>query len=103
MMVVSSQFVGQGADAEEQTSPLTSNRERGCCLATNTPAVVSLPYSYMTRCDWCRHHIYDMGLQVMNLIIWSLSAGVLIAYRMCKRQQCGTYRNMEFNRCCLFS
>ena len=73
MIVVPSQCVKQGADAEEQTNHLAINNQKICRLVANNRAVLGLPYSYTTGRDWNRHYIHglvgdaDFG---MNLICW---------------------------------
>lgn len=73
MIVVPSQCVKQGADAEEQTNHLAINNQKICRLVANNRAVLGLPYSYTTGRDWSRHYIHglvgdaDFG---MDLICW---------------------------------
>lgn len=73
MIVVPSQCVKQGADAEEQTNHLAINNQKICRLVANNRAVLGLPYSYTTGRDWNRHYIHglvgdaDFG---MDLICW---------------------------------
>ena len=74
MIVVPSQCVTQGADAEERTNHLAINSQKICRLGANNQALVGLPYSYTTGRDWSRHRIHglvgdaDFG---MELICWS--------------------------------
>lgn len=73
MIVVPSQYVKQGFDAEERTNHLSINSQKICRLGTNNQAKVGLPYSYTTGREWSRHHIHglvgdaDFG---MDLICW---------------------------------
>ena len=74
MIVVPSQCVKQGADAEEQTNYLSINSQKICRLGANNQAVVGLPYSYTTGRDWCRHRIHGfVGDEAfgIELICWS--------------------------------
>lgn len=74
MIVVPSQCVKQGADAEERTNHLAINSQKICRLGANNQALVGLPYSYTTGRDWSRHYIQglvgdaDFG---MEIICWS--------------------------------
>lgn len=74
MIVVPSQCVKQGVDAEERTNYLAINSQKTCRLGANNQALVGLPYSYTTGRDWSRHHIHgligdtDFG---MELICWN--------------------------------
>ena len=73
MIVVPSQYVPQGADAEEQTNHLSINSQKICRLGANNQAVLGLPYSYTTGRDWCRHRIHGLvGDKAfgMELICW---------------------------------
>ena len=73
MIVVHSQFVGQGVDTEG-INRLGANSEVESRLATNNQAAVGLPYSYTTGRDWNRHHIHGfVGDEAfgMELICWS--------------------------------
>lgn len=74
MIVVPSQFVGQGADVEAEINRLGANSQRGCRLATNNQEVAGLPYSYTTGRNWCRHHSHGVvGDESfgMELICWN--------------------------------
>ncbi len=74
MIVVPSQCVRQGADAEERTNHLAINSQKICRLGANNRAVLGLPYSYTTGRDWNRHHIHGfLGDEVfgMDLICWN--------------------------------
>lgn len=51
MMVVPSQCVKQGVDAEERTNHLAINSQKICRLGANNRAVLGLPYSYTTGRD----------------------------------------------------
>lgn len=74
MIVVPSQCVKQGGDAEERTHHLAINSQKIRRLGANNQAVLGLPYSYTTGRDWKRHRIHglvgdaDFG---MDLICWS--------------------------------
>ena len=74
MIVVPSQCVKQGVDAEERTNHLAINSQKICRLGVNNQALVGLPYSYTTGRDWSCHYIHglvgdaDFG---MELICWS--------------------------------
>lgn len=74
MIVVPSQCVKQGVDAEERTHHLAINSQKIRRLGANNQAVLGLPYSYTTGRDWKRHRIHglvgdaDFG---MDLICWS--------------------------------
>ncbi len=74
MIVVPSQCVKQGVDAEKRTNHLAINSQKICRLGANNQALVDLPYSYTTGRDWSRHYIQgrvgdaDFG---MELICWS--------------------------------
>lgn len=73
MIVVPSQWVKQGADAEEQTNYLAINSQKRCRLGTNNQAMVGLPYSYTTGREWSCHHIHGLvGDEAfgMELICW---------------------------------
>lgn len=73
MIVVPSQYVPQGADAEVQTNHLSINSQKICRLGANNQAVLGLPYSYTTGRDWCRHRIHGLvGDKAfgMELICW---------------------------------
>ena len=73
MIVVPSQCVKQGADAEEQTNHLAINSQKRCRLGANNQEVQGLPYSYTTGRDWCRHHIHGLvGEEAfgIELICW---------------------------------
>ena len=74
MMVVPSQCVKQGADAEERTNHLAIDSQKRCRLDANNQAVLGLPYSYTTGRNWNRHHIHgfvgDESFS-MELICWS--------------------------------
>ena len=75
MIVVPSQCVKQGADAEERTHHLAINSQKICRLGANNQALVGLPYSYTTGRDWSRHRIHGLvGDEAFNmeLICWSL-------------------------------
>lgn len=74
MIVVPSQCVKQGADAEERTNHLAIDSQKICRLGANNQAVVGLPYSYTTDRNWNRHHIQGVVGNVdfgMELICWS--------------------------------
>ena len=74
MIVVPSQCVKQGADAEERTNHVSINSQKICHLAANNQAMVGLPYSYTTGRDWNRHCIHGVvGDEAfsMELICWS--------------------------------
>ena len=74
MIVVPSQSVGQGIDAEARDNHLSLNRQIICRSNTDNQAVLGLPYSYTTGRDWHRHHIYghvDNEAFGMELICWS--------------------------------
>ena len=74
MIVVPSQCVKQGADAEERTNHLAINSQKICRLGVNNQALVGLPYSYTTGRDWSRHHIHGLvGDEAlgMEIICWS--------------------------------
>ena len=74
MIVVPSQFVKQGADAEERTNHLAINSQKICRLGANNQAEVGLPYSYTTGRDWSRHRIHGLvGDEAfgMELICWN--------------------------------
>lgn len=75
MVVVPSQCVKQGADAEERANLLSinSNSQKICCLGATNQAVLGLPYSYTTGRDWCQHRIHGLvGDKAfgMELICW---------------------------------
>ena len=74
MIVMPSQCVKQGADAEERINHLALTSQKICCLGANDQAMVGLPYSYTTGRDWSRHHIHglvDDEVFCMELICWS--------------------------------
>ena len=74
MIVVPSQCVKQGADAEERTNHLAINSQKTCRLGANNQALVGLPYSYTTGRDWSRHHIQGLvGDEAfgIDLICWN--------------------------------
>lgn len=74
MIVVPSQCVKQGADAEERTHHLAINSQKICRLGANHQEVLGLPYSYTTGREWSRHHIHGLvGDEVfgVKLICWS--------------------------------
>lgn len=74
MIVVPSQCVKQGVDAEERTNHLAIHSQKICHLGANNRAMVGLPYSYTTGRDWNRHRIHgligDKSFR-MELIYWS--------------------------------
>lgn len=74
MIVVPSQCVKQGVDAEERTNHLAIHSQKRCRLGTNNQAVLGLPYSYTTGRNWKRHRIHGLvGDEAfgMELICWS--------------------------------
>ena len=74
MIVVPSQCVKQGTDAEGQTNHLAIDSQKICRLDANNQAVLSLPYSYTTGRNWNRHRIHGLiGDEAFNmeLICWS--------------------------------
>lgn len=74
MIVVPSQCVKQGVDAEERTNYLSIDRQKICRVTANNQAVLGLPYSYTTGRDWNRHHIHGLIVDKsfgMELICWS--------------------------------
>ena len=74
MIVVPSQCVKQGVDAEERTNHLAIHSQKICHLGANNRAMVGLPYSYTTGRDWNRHRIHGLiGDKSfgMELICWS--------------------------------
>jgi len=73
MIVVPSQSVEQGVDAEG-SNHLGANSEVESRLATNNQAAAGLPYSYTTGRDWNRHHIPGFvgdNAFGMELMCWS--------------------------------
>lgn len=73
MIVVPSQSVEQGVDAEG-SNHLGANSEVESRLATNNQAAAGLPYSYTTGRDWNRHHIPGFvgdNAFGMELMYWS--------------------------------
>ena len=74
MIVVPSECVKQGVDAEERTNHVSIHSQKIYRLDANNQAVLGLPYSYTTGRNWNRHHIQggvgdvDFG---MELICWS--------------------------------
>lgn len=48
MIVVPSECVKQGIDAEERTNHVSIHSQKICRLDANNQAVVGLPYSYTT-------------------------------------------------------
>ena len=60
MIVVPSQCVKQGVDAEERTNHLAIHSQKRCRLGTNNQAVLGLPYSYTTGRNWKRHRIHGL-------------------------------------------
>lgn len=74
IIVVPSQIVKQGADAEERTNHLAIDSQKRCRLGANNQAVLGLPYSYTTGRNWKRHRIHGLvGDEAfgMELICWS--------------------------------
>lgn len=74
IIVVPSQIVKQGADAEERTNHLAIDSQKRCRLGANNQAVLGLPYSYTTGRNWKRYRIHGLvGDEVfgMELICWS--------------------------------
>ena len=74
MIVVPSQCVKQGVDAEEQTNHLAIGSQKIGRLGANNQAVVGLPYSYTTGRNWNRHRIHGLiGDEAFNmeLICWN--------------------------------
>lgn len=74
MIVVPSQCVKQGVDAEKRTNHLAIHSQKRCRLGTNNQAVLGLPYSYTTGRNWKRHRIHGLvGDEAfgMELICWS--------------------------------
>ena len=74
MIVVPSQCIKQGVDAEDRTNYLAINSQKTCRLGANNQAVLGLPYSYTTGRDWSRHRIHGLvGDEAfgMELICWS--------------------------------
>ena len=74
MIVVPSQCVKQGVDAEERTNHLAIHSQKRCRLGTNNQAVLGLPYSYTTGRNWKCHRIHGLvGDEAfgMELICWS--------------------------------
>jgi len=74
IIVVPSQIVKQGADAEERTNHLAIDSQKRCRLGANNQAVLGLPYSYTTGRNWNRHRIHGLiGDEAFNmeLICWS--------------------------------
>lgn len=74
MIVVPSQCVKQGVDAEERTNHLAIHSQKICHLGANNRAMVGLPYSYTTGRDWNRHRIHGLigdKFFGMKLICWS--------------------------------
>ena len=74
MIVVPSQCVKQGTDAEGQTNHLAIDSQKICRLDANNQVVLSLPYSYTTGRNWNRHRIHGLiGDEAFNmeLICWS--------------------------------
>ena len=60
MIVMPSQCIKQGADAEGRTNHLAINNQKICRLDTNNQAVIGLPYSYITGRNWNRHRIHGL-------------------------------------------
>ena len=74
MIVVPSQCVKLGVDAEERTHYLAINSQKIRRLGANNQAVLGLPYSYTKGRDWNRHHIHGLvGDKAfgMELICWN--------------------------------
>ena len=74
MIVVPSECVKQGVDAEERTNHVAIHSQKIYRLDANNQAVLGLPYSYTTGRNWNRHHIQGVVGDVdfgMELICWS--------------------------------